>query len=762
MVPVACLLWLAGCGKDTQALRNEYLEKGNRLTEARKYRDASLNYRKALQFDPNSGEAFYRLGLSELKQDSPAAAFPALYRATLLLPNDDRPRIEFANLCLSRYLSDSRRPAELREHLERMGRQLAERNPESYDALRLQGYVAMFGGNSREALVLFEKANRQRPHQAEVSLAMGECLLREGRAEESERLALELIQEQPHYGPIYDFLYTHYRTRQRVADAEKILEKKAENNPGEPAYLLEIAAHYAGLPNDLQMNRALQALLAQSRRLPTARLLVGDFYVKLGRLPDATEQYRKGVEAGGADKLTYQKRLVEALMAASNTAEADRVVRETLRDHPEDADVLAKRALVALGSGKRERVEWAIGELSQLAATQPNDANLPYHLGRGYLALGRLAEARTQFLEALRRRSDSIPVRLGLAEVALRGQQHKDAIQYADQVLAVEPRHSRARLLRASGLVGLGDYETARKELTQLLADQPDSPEAQLQLGAIYIAQKKYAQAEEAFRVSKEKIRDDLRPIEGLVETFAFQNRFDKAYAVLQENLAGAPNSVRLRLMLAETAAHAGNFDLAIEQHRQILKLNPRYSDSYFDLAEIALQRGDIPSAIQDLEQARSIAPRDAKVVGLLAFAQEKAGHLEDAKIAYRQCLGLQAENPAIQNNLAYLIAETGGDLGEAQRLAERALRGAPQNASYVDTLGWVYLKRNMTESALKIFRQLIASYPEEPTIRYHLAMSLLQSGDRAQAKVELKRVLERNPPVTFEVKIREAIARLS
>jgi len=45
-----------------------YLEKGNKFAAERKYEDAFLQYRKAIQRDGQFGEAFYRLGLVESDQ----------------------------------------------------------------------------------------------------------------------------------------------------------------------------------------------------------------------------------------------------------------------------------------------------------------------------------------------------------------------------------------------------------------------------------------------------------------------------------------------------------------------------------------------------------------------------------------------------------------------------------------------------------------------------------------------------------------------
>lgn len=758
-IPIVCL-WLAGCTADPGARRDEYIAKGNRLFETAKYRDASLSLRKALQYDPNSGQALYLLGMSELKQDNPAGAFQPLSRAAQLLPKDDRPKIEFADLCLERYLSQNQQNRRLREQLEQVTQQLAEHNPESYDTLRFQGYVAIFNGNSAAALAFFQKANQKRPGQGAILLAISDCLFRLGQFAESETVALRLVDTQPHYGPVYDALYRQYRLRQRVPDAEKILQRKVTSNPDQPEYLLQLAAHYAGEHNEALMQRTIESLLARTDS--AAHLMAGDFYAKISRPQQAIEQYRLGATAATGDKLAYQKRLAEALMATGQNDKAGEVIAAMLKDHPQDPDVQTKHALLLLASGKRDIVASAVADLEKLAQDHPDDANLRFYLGRGKLLLDRPLEARVDFLEALRRRNESIPVRLGLAEAALRSGDSKETIQYADQVLASEPKHPQATFFRAAGLMGLGEYQTARKELTQFLAAQPDTPEAQLQLGLAYLAEKDFSEAERIFRQSSQNLPGDMRSLEGLVDTFVFQNRFDQAYGLLQQNLDKAPNSVQLRLLLAQTAGRAGNLNLAEEQYQRVLKDDPKSGSSYLSLAEIALLRGDLAAAIVKLEQALTLTPDDPKVIGVLASAYERSGKIDQAKDAYRKCLNIQPGNPAIQNNLAYLVAETGGDLSDAQRLAEQAVRRDPQNDSYVDTLGWVYIKRNMTESALKIFRGLTANHPDDSAYRYHLAMALLQSGDSQRAKSELERALQQNPAHPFAGKIRQAISKLT
>src|SRR5271170_8411941 len=102
-------------------------------------------------------------------------------------------------------------------------------------------------------------------------------------------------------------------------------------------------------------------------------------------------------------------------------------------------------------------------------------------------------------------------------------------------------------------------------------------------------------------------------------------------------------------------------------------------------------------------------------------------------------------------NNLAFLLAQTGDSLDEAVKLAHKAVSKAPDNPAYLDTLGYVYLKRDQDDDALDIFNKLIRKYPDDPACAFHTGMAWYQKGDRARARVLLSHALELRPAKDIE-----------
>jgi Flp pilus assembly protein TadD len=145
-----------------------------------------------------------------------------------------------------------------------------------------------------------------------------------------------------------------------------------------------------------------------------------------------------------------------------------------------------------------------------------------------------------------------------------------------------------------------------------------------------------------------------------------------------------------------------------------------------------------------------------------MAMMYDMEGRQPESKPLYEHVLRLQPDNAIALNNLAYQMAESGNDLDQALTMAQRAKQQRPTDNNVADTLGWIYIKKNLSDSAIGIFRDLVQKEPERATYRYHLAMALYQKGDKAQARKELEVALKSNPAKDEAAKIRDLLAKVS
>ncbi|HWY49476.1 MAG TPA: tetratricopeptide repeat protein, partial [Bryobacteraceae bacterium] len=276
LLVVGCLACTSGCSTSKQG----YVAKGNKLYDAGKYDEAVINYAKAIQKDQRYGEAYYRLGLAEIKAQRASKAFDALYRAVPLLPGNTEAKEQLGALALEFYLVDSRRPQLYYNLVKQTSDDLLQKNPSSFEGLREEAYLAMTDGKRDEAIALFRKALAVNPSDAIVTTALIQNMMVVGQGKEAEALGLNLIARQKSYGKIYGVMYEWYSRENRPADAENILKARVRNNPKDGDALLELAAHYDRVRRPSEMQATLRQLLDNPKDFPQGRLWVGDFYLK--------------------------------------------------------------------------------------------------------------------------------------------------------------------------------------------------------------------------------------------------------------------------------------------------------------------------------------------------------------------------------------------------------------------------------------------------------------------------------------------------
>jgi Flp pilus assembly protein TadD len=160
--------------------------------------------------------------------------------------------------------------------------------------------------------------------------------------------------------------------------------------------------------------------------------------------------------------------------------------------------------------------------------------------------------------------------------------------------------------------------------------------------------------------------------------------------------------------------------------------------------------------------KAYNMAPNDVPSALALAGALAQAGRSGEARTLYLGIAKAHPEDATVLNNTAYLLADMGGDLDEALRMAKSALEKSPQQPAYVDTIGYVYLKQGQKDSAMKTFDTLVRKYPHFAAFRYHLGLTYFEKGDKASARRELQTALSDHPSRQTERQINELLKKLS
>lgn len=758
------LLALAACSRDPKVQAQRYLENGNKFFAREKYKEASIMYRRAIQKDLRFGEAYYRLGLTDLKLQAYADAARILLRVMELQPNNTDAATKLADLYLVAAIQGGPQQAALIKEVTELAngdKGLLKQNPNSFDGHRIMGQLALLHRDPEGAIKEFEKANQIQPNQPDVVMSYFQALSVTKRFPEAEKLAVDFLQKDKTYAAMYDLLYLEYAKQNRLADGEKLLISKVENNPKNGAYVVQLATHYFLSKDRPSMDRVMEKL-NDEKTFPDGHLQAGDFYFfRLREFENAEKQYEVGEKDFPKSKGMYQKRRVELLATTGKNKEANDLLAQIIKDDPKDSDAVQMRAALMLSTGNRDQINLAVNDLQSLVTKTPDNHLLRYDLGRALAARNDLDAALLQLEEAIKIRPDMIAAHELLARIYLAKGDAK-ALKAAEDTLKLDPNNLQAHLVRASSLLNsAGDKDKAKQELAYITKTFPQNPEARYMVGALALQQKDYTKAEETFSELHKDNPKDIRGVVGVVETKVSQNKMPEALQELHKSVEAEPDRRDLLFAYADLLMRAEKYDDAIKIFKQLLDKDPKSAPLIYRLGETYRRKGDLNAAIDTFRKGSQVAPNDTNNLLQLGLLMEGTGKRDQAKPIYEQILKVKPDHPIALNNLAYIKAEEGNDLDQALTMVQKALQALPSSPDIADTLGWIYIKKNLSDDAVRVYKDLVQKDPNNAIFHYHFGMALLQKGDRPSAKRELETAIQDKPSKDDDAKIRELLQRI-
>jgi len=755
LIVVVCLQF--GCSKSPQS----YVDRGNQLVADGKYKEAELQYRKSIIADPKFAEGYYRLGVLEHSLRHGTEALADLQRAVDFDRENENYAIDLASISIEAYqLVPAKK--NLYEQASQEADLLLNKDPNSFDGLRLHGDIMVIDRRYDEALSDFRRASAIKPNNPDVTLAMAQVLFAQKRDREGEQVLREFLSARKDFAPSYDLLEAHYVAAKRLADAEHLLQLEIASFPKSARPQLQLADLYRMSGRNREMAQILTHLVSDHSDFPLAHAQVGDFYAESRQWETALSQYQDGLaQSSASNRVLYQKRIERALESLGKREEAIAELNVILKTNPKDAETRFNRALLLRASQDRKDRDVATEDLESLADQYPGNAVVRYQLGRSYLSNGDAPSAWKQLKKSADLQKDYIPPRLLLADIAQTAHNYSAALQAANEVLALNENNLDAKLLRSAALVGDKSYQEAKKELDSLSKLQPDSKEVALEFADLAVGEKDYVKAEKLYRRLYQPGSSDLRPLKGLLQVCVLQRHPEKGQALLEAELKQQPDARPVRLLLASFATQQGKLDMAAQQYRWLQSKDPKSVQAYSGLGDLYQRQGETEEALGSYEKAEELAPKDPQVLNAVAVLESQDGQPQQAISTLNKQLALDPNNALAMNNLAFNLADTGTDLDRALSLAQQVARKFPNDPGVIDTVGWVYVKRGLNSSAIQVLGGLVKKYPNEPVFRYHFAVALLQGRQANDAKQELLAALSQHPAKDLSKKIQASLAQV-
>jgi tetratricopeptide (TPR) repeat protein len=232
----------------------------------------------------------------------------------------------------------------------------------------------------------------------------------------------------------------------------------------------------------------------------------------------------------------------------------------------------------------------------------------------------------------------------------------------------------------------------------------------------------------------------EVHELFGLV--YAAQSQDAKAVEQLQIAVRLKPDSAAARTNLAASLFHSGKSELAEEQFRKALELEPRDYDANHNLGELYIQSKRIADAVPLLEKAQAIRPSYDNGYDL-ALAYFLTGKPVQATQLIQNLE--QIKNTGELHNLLAQIDEKSGEFVPAVNEYEIAAHMDPSEGNLFDWGSELLIHRTY-EPAIEVFQQAAQRYPNSPRVLIGLGMALYSRGKYDEAVKALLAAADLNP----------------
>jgi Tfp pilus assembly protein PilF len=174
-------------------------------------------------------------------------------------------------------------------------------------------------------------------------------------------------------------------------------------------------------------------------------------------------------------------------------------------------------------------------------------------------------------------------------------------------------------------------------------------------------------------------------------------------------------------LFLGFTYSDMGDIPKAESVYEKAVKILPDDASlwSYYGLTLYSQNKYE--EAIEPFKKALAIEPLSMNALTTLPIIYENLKMYSQSDSLYSAAIKLFPNNYLLLNNYGYSLSERGIRMDEALAMSQKAVEGEPDNAAYLDTMGWIYFKLGKYAEAKEYIEKSIELEKISPVVLEHL-----------------------------------------
>ncbi len=766
----ALLAGIVGCSGDDP---EKMFQQGIDAMTADNPDEAVIWFKKALQQNSEMAIAHYKLGEVYHKKGNAKLAYAELSRALQQDPNLHDARKELAFLLVeNRALDQAVKVCE----------QYLEVNGDDEDIYLILGNSLAYTRKVDEAVEVLKKGQKIYPDNTTLEMNLAKMLVIKGNVEEGRTMMENLATRKPDDVTIQIALAQMYEKLERYDLAVMVLEASKEKFPKNPLPYLALAqlslkknqpdsakkiildAENAGAKDSRlyrmyamishRQGNSDEALsffeksveVASDETRTVNQMILADYHTFLKNYKEA-QKILETIIAEDASKKQLKSKVVELFMAQGEFDQARTSVESLLKEDSSDARGHFLKGLMMM---QDKDVAEARKEFSRAKELAPNAAENQFLYGVTFMKESEQISI-TEISEALKKNPNLLKARMALAELyAKKGdmQQSLDELDkilskqgdtnQLDKVTGKQADNIKVRVLRIAVLMKMNKPDAALEDAKLLAELQPDESGHTFRLAEIYYSTKKFDDALPLYEKLQQEKPDSVQLLNRIVGVYMLKKEHEKAMEVTDAFLAKYPENGAAILVKAKIYLSQGHTDLA---ENVLLPKADKGEDvaAIVMLAELYRNNKANDDAVKYYEKALELVPENVGIRMKLADLYLQSGQNEEAIESYENVLKQKDDFLPAMNNLAFLYTEENKNLDRALKLANEVARKLPNNPDVADTLGWIYVMKNVYSQAEPYLQQAISAKPDNPSIMYHMAMLRYGQSNQQEAEVLLE-----------------------
>ncbi len=523
-------------------------------------------------------------------------------------------------------------------------------------------------------------------------------------------------------------LFANFATAQETQSQSPlpVVKPNAANRPDELFY---DAVKARMLGNEQQEEELLMQFIKLKPEEPAAYYDLARLSISRNRADKATEYIKKAISLDGDNKW-YKEQYANILALRNQYAEAAAEFEKLAGEQKKNEDYLLKAALMYQRASKYKE---ALAVMDKLIVAFGPDEDYMMQKEQLYLKL-----------------NDA-----------------NSAAAILDQLIAKNPREPRYYALQAELYDNNKQPEKAAAAYKKLQDMFPGDPVAQLSLAGYYRKNKDNVKYEEYVKKAivnkdldaetqislllpylQELNGDSARRTEGVAlagqlavqhstnpkvvsfygDVLALNDDRDKAVVQYKKSLALDPSAYTVWQQLLYSYTDRKNADSLILYSEKALRLFPNQALVHYLNGIGHFNKKEYTAAIRSMNRAIDMQPEDnAELLAEMyssrgdAYNTIKEYALSDS--SYEKAVQLDPKNPTVLNNYSYYLSLRGVRLDDAEKMSRQSLQLKPEEATFMDTYGWILYKQGKYEKAKEYIRKAIDANEQhaDATLYEHL-----------------------------------------